>query len=161
VSRFGGIYSTHMRNESDRVEEAVAEAINLAEKAGVSLQISHLKAQGRRNWHRIESCFRKIEAARSRGMDIHCDRYPYIASATDLDILLPSWTWEGGSEEELRRLSEPTIRKRIRDEITKDDWESVIISRVTTEENWKLEGRNLKDIAADRRLEPVDCLLIS
>ena len=158
VSRFGGIYSTHMRNESDRVEEAVEEAINLAEKAGVSLQISHLKAQGRRNWHRIESCFRKIEAARSRGMDIHCDRYPYIASATDLDILLPSWTWEGGSEEELRRLSEPTIRKRIRDEITKDDWESVIISRVTTEENRKLEGRNLKDIAADRRLEPVDCL---
>ena len=158
VSRFGGIYSTHMRNESDRVEEAVEEAINLAEKAGVSLQISHLKAQGRRNWHRIESCFRKIEAARSRGMDIHCDRYPYIASATDLDILLPSWTWEGGSEEELRRLSEPTIRKRIRDEITKDDWESVIISRATTEENRKLEGRNLKDIAADRRLEPVDCL---
>ena len=158
VSRFGGIYSTHMRNESDRVEEAVEEAINLAEKAGVSLQISHLKAQGRRNWHRIESCFRKIEAARSRGMDIHCDRYPYIASATDLDILLPSWTWEGGSEEELRRLSEPTIRKRIRDEITKDDWESVIISRVATEKNRKLEGRNLKDIAADRRLEPVDCL---
>ena len=159
VGRCGGIYATHMRNESDRVEEAVEEAINLAEKAGVSLQISHLKAQGRRNWHRIESCFEKIEAARSRGMEIHCDRYPYIASATDLDILLPNWTWEGGSEEEMRRLSDPTIRKRIRDEITKDDWESVVISRVTTEENRDLEGRNLEDIAADRGMEPVDCLL--
>jgi N-acyl-D-aspartate/D-glutamate deacylase len=158
VGRFGGIYATHMRNESDRVEEAVEEAINLAAEAGVSLQISHLKAQGRRNWRRIDNCFQKIEAACSRGMDIHCDRYPYIASATELDILLPSWTWEGGSEEELRRLSEPTIRDRIRDEITKDDWESVVISRVTTEKNRELEGRNLKDISTDRGMAPVDCL---
>lgn len=158
VGRIGGIYATHMRNESDGVEAAVEEAINLAEEAGVSLQISHLKAQGQRNWRRIYNCFRQIESARSRGMDIHCDRYPYIASATDLDILLPSWTWEGGSEEELKRLSKPTIRKRIRNEIIKDDWESVVISRVATDENRELEGRNLKDIAAARGMEPVDCL---
>lgn len=158
VGRSGGIYATHMSNESDRVEEAVEEAICLAEEAEVSLQISHLKAQGRENWHLIDNCFQKIEAARGRGMDLHCDRYPYIASATDLDILLPSWTWEGGAEEELHRLLEPTIRNRIRNEIIKDDWESVIISRVMTEENRDLEGKNLKDISVDRGLSPVDCL---
>lgn len=158
VGRFGGIYATHMRNESDRVEEAVEEAIKLAEKSGVSLQISHLKAQGRRNWPRLEECFNKIEAARTRGMDIHCDRYPYIASSTELDILLPSWTWEGGSEEELRRLSDPAKRRRIREEIDKDDWETVIVSRVGTEGNRALEGKNLVEIAAARNVDPVDCL---
>ena len=158
VSRWGGIYATHMRNESDRVEEAVEEAINLAEKSGVSLQISHLKAQGRRNWHRLDKCFHNIESARSRGVDIHCDRYPYIASATELDILLPSWTWEGGAEMELRCLSNPSIRQQIKDEIVKDDWESVVISRVRSEENRELEGRNLADIAADRKMAPVDFL---
>jgi N-acyl-D-aspartate/D-glutamate deacylase len=158
VARSGGIYATHMRNESDRVEEAVEEAINLAEESGVSLQISHLKTQGRGNWHRLDNCLHNIESARSRGMDVHCDRYPYIASATDLDILLPSWTWEGGAKMELQRVSDPSVRKRIKNEIVKDDWESVVISRVMSEENRELEGRNLADIADDRGMDPVDCL---
>ena len=155
----GGIYATHMRDEGDRVEAAVAESIRLAEEAGVSLQISHLKAQGRRNWHRIDGCFRQIEAARSRGLNIHCDRYPYTASATDLDILLPAWSWEGGAEEELRRLSNPDDRRRIKEEIAKDDWEAVVISRVSTVENRSLEGKNLESIAAERGISPADCFL--
>ncbi|MDP8214854.1 MAG: D-aminoacylase [Candidatus Euphemobacter frigidus] len=159
VAASGGIYATHLRNESGRVEEAVEEAIRLSEESGVSLQISHLKAQGSRNWSRIDGCFQKIEAARERGLNVHCDRYPYIASATDLDILLPDWTWEGGEEEELRRISDPSVRRRIRQEIIKDDWESVVISRVSTAKNRSLEGKNLEKIAVERGLDPVDCFI--
>ncbi|MEA1928570.1 MAG: D-aminoacylase [Candidatus Auribacterota bacterium] len=158
VGRFRGIYATHMRSESDRVEEAVDEAIGLAEEAGVSLQISHLKAQGKRNWSRLERCLEKIEAARSRGVDLNCDRYPYIASATELDILLPSWTWEGGAEAELSRLYDTSIVRRIKEEMTKDDWENVVISRVASPEKRDLEGKNLREIAAEQGIAPIDYL---
>lgn len=156
VAAAGGIYSTHMRNESDRVEEAVAEAIGLAEETGVSLQIAHLKAQGRRNWGRLERCLEMIEASRGRGFPVHCDRYPYVASATDLDILLPAWAIEGGAEEELKRLREPALREKLEAEVARDDWEAVVISRVSGPANRDLEGLNLEEASRLRGTSPAD-----
>ncbi len=158
VAAARGIYSTHMRNESDRVEEAVAEALGLAETTGVSLQISHLKAQGRRNWDKLEGCLKMIEDAQARGISVHCDRYPYLASATDLDILLPPWAIEGGARQELKRLRDPRLRDKLRREVERDDWEAVVISRVAGEANRELEGRNLKEAAHDRGLSPAELL---
>ncbi len=152
-----GIYATHMRNESDTVEEAVGEAIRLAEETGVSLQISHLKAQGRRNWGRLAACLEKIEASRSRGFNVTCDRYPYLASATELDILLPGWASEGGAGEELRRLKDPAERRRMSPEVDRDDWDGVVISHVATEANRSIEGMNLAQIAEKRNVSPLDC----
>lgn len=152
----GGIYSTHMRNESDRVEEAVAEALKLAEETGISLQIAHLKAQGRRNWERLERCLELIEETRARGLAVHCDRYPYLASATDLDVLLPAWAIEGGAKKELERLRDPRVREKIRREIERDDWEAVVISRVSGRANRGLEGMNLEESARRRGLSPAD-----
>ncbi len=156
VEAGGGIYSTHLRNESDRVEEAVAEALDLAGETGVSLQIAHLKAQGRRNWGRLEVCLELIENARSGGLSVHCDRYPYLASATDLDVLLPAWAIAGGAGEELRRLQDPATRERLRSEVERDDWEAVVISRVAGEANRDLEGMNLEAAARSRGLSPAD-----
>lgn len=158
VSLRGGIYATHMRNESDRVEEAVDEAIRLAEISGISLEISHLKAQGRRNWGRLARCFELIETARGRGVNIHCDRYPYLASATDLDILLPSWASEGGAAVELRRLRDPSVRRRMAAEIRRGDWAEVVVSRVAASAGRELEGMNLREIASARGVSPVECL---
>ena len=159
VAQSGGIYATHMRNESDRVDEAVDEAIRLAETSGVPLEISHLKAQGKKNWSRINACFAKIESAQEKGLNIHCDRYPYTASSTDLDILLPEWAYRGGAEEELRRLSDPAIQKRIKEEITRTDWGSVVVSSVSTTGNKYLEGKGISEIAEMKRMKPVDCLI--
>jgi N-acyl-D-amino-acid deacylase len=159
AARRGGIYTTHMRSESAGVEEAVAEAIRVAETAGVSLQISHLKTQGRKNWHRIDGCFRRIESARSRGVDVHCDRYPYTASSTDLDILLPDWTYEGGPDAEISRLSDPRLRDRIKRGIVWTDWKAAVISRLSGKKNRWMEGKSLAQVARRRRQSPSDCLL--
>jgi N-acyl-D-amino-acid deacylase len=156
VEAAAGIYSTHLRNESDRVEEAVAEAIRLAEETGVSLQIAHLKAQGRRNWGRLERCLEMIEASRSRGFPVHCDRYPYVASATDLDILLPAWAIEGGAGDELKRLKDPALRAKLEKEVDRDDWKAVVISRVSGPANRELEGMNLEEAARLRGMKPAD-----
>jgi len=156
ASAAGGVYSTHMRDESDRVEEAVAEAIALAEETGVSLQIAHLKAQGRRNWERLPRCLERIEAARSRGFSVHCDRYPYVASATDLDVLLPAWAIEGGPGAELKRLRDPALRPKLRAGVERDDWEAVVISRVSRPGNRELEGMDLRAAARERGTSPAD-----
>ncbi len=156
VAAAGGIYSTHLRSESDRVEEAVAEALELAAATGVSLQISHLKAQGRRNWKRLDRCLEMIESARARGLSVHCDRYPYVASATDLDVLLPPWAIEGGAEQELKRLRTPALRRKLRREVERDDWEAVVISRVGGPANRDLEGMDLAAAARLRKTAPAE-----
>lgn len=84
-----GIYSTHMRNEDDTLLEAIDEAIRIAREAGVALNISHIKASGQRNWHKQAEMMAKLEAARASGMQVTCDRYPYVAYNTGLSSLFP------------------------------------------------------------------------
>ncbi len=155
----GGIYATHLRDESGGVVEAVEEAILLAGESGASLQISHLKAQGRSNWGLLDSCLERIESARAGGLLVHCDRYPYTAGSTGLDILLPAWTYAGGEEEELKRLSDPALREKIKGDINCDEWDAVKVSRVMSPGNKKYEGWSLAEIAADRKEKPGDSLL--
>src|SRR3989338_2451009 len=75
----GGIFTFHMRSESDKVIEAVQEVLETAKKTGVPVQISHIKTSGERNWHKITEIFSLIERAQKEGIDVECDRYPYIA----------------------------------------------------------------------------------
>lgn len=154
-----GIYATHLRSESSGLIQAVGEAIGLAEETGVSLLISHLKAQGRRNWKLLGPALALIAAARRRGVPVHCDRYPYSASCTDLDVLLPAWAQEGGEEEQLRRLSDRRDRARIRREITWTDWNAVMIARLGAGGRSPREGRRLGDLAREAGIDPTDCLI--
>ncbi|MGI8552848.1 MAG: N-acyl-D-amino-acid deacylase family protein [Dehalococcoidia bacterium] len=78
----GGLYATHMRNEGDRLLDAVREAIRIGEEAGVPIQISHHKATGQANWGRVRDSIALIESARGRGLDVTADQYPYTASST-------------------------------------------------------------------------------
>jgi N-acyl-D-amino-acid deacylase len=84
VARFGGIYASHIRDEGDRLLEAVEEAIRIGEEAGVPVQISHHKASGQRNWGRTKDSLAVIDAARARGLDVTIDMYPYTAGSTAL-----------------------------------------------------------------------------
>ena len=111
VSQSGGFYATHLRNEGDTLVEAVREALNVVERAGLPLQLSHHKAEGRTNWGKVETTLGMVDAARSRrGLDVQMDQYPYTAFMTALSIqLLPRWALSGTGEETTARLIDPAF----------------------------------------------------
>jgi N-acyl-D-amino-acid deacylase len=105
-----------------------------------------------------------IEEARRDGISITCDRYPYIASSTDLDILLPSWVYVGGMHDELKRLKNVNIRKKIRKEILfaypgKEFWAHVRVATVSLKKNKWIEGKSIASVARHEHVHPVDLFL--
>ncbi|MDZ7288501.1 MAG: D-aminoacylase [candidate division KSB1 bacterium] len=150
-----GIYSTHMRNEDDTVLEAVDEAIRIARESGVALNISHLKAQGPRNWHKLPRILEKLDQARFGGLKVTCDRYPYIAYHTDLSALFPLWSREGGEEKFVERLKDSSLYERLRREVTAEaekigGWQSVMIASLPQNpQREKYEGKTLAELAQD------------
>jgi len=163
AARYGGIYASHMRSEGVRLIEAIEEVLTIGREAGLPVQISHLKTSGTKNWNKITAVIETIEKARSEGIDVTADRYPYTASSTDLDAILPAWSYEGGAVEELKRLNDPATRARLRGEVLDEHpdpeyWGRVMIASVVTEKNRALEGKTMADAAKLRSLEPVDAL---
>ncbi len=152
-------YATHMRNEDDRLLEALDESIAVARGAGCPLQISHLKTQGPRNWGNLSKVFLTIEAARAARTDVAFDRYPYVAYATGLTNLFPVWSRDGGITQFLARVSSPGTSDRIRREtLAKIDllggWDNVQLSGVKAVEDRDAEGKRLGTYAASRSLDP-------
>ena len=146
------LYATHMRNEDDEVEEALQEAITIARSAGTGLQVSHLKAQGQRNWHRADKILQMLEDARNSGMRIAADRYPYEAYSTGLSSLFPLWSREGGTKKFLERLQDEEQFKKIRVDIQNKidrlgNWQAVMISSVQLEKNLWMLGKRMTEIA--------------
>ncbi len=115
VAQYGGVYITHLRSEGDTFLEALDEAILIGREASVPVEVYHLKASGERNWHKMPDAIQKIKNARAYGVDITADMYPYPASGTGLDALLPTWVsadnlfWDN--------LENPEIRAKIREEV--------------------------------------------
>ena len=113
VAKYNGLFAIHMRNEDDRVEESVIEAISIARKANVRLQISHLKAQNANNWHKGPNLLHIIEQAHNEGFDIAFDRYPYIAFSTGLSTFIPMNERQGSDNEVIARLKDEVQAKKI------------------------------------------------
>lgn len=160
----GGIYSSHIRNEDDRLEDAIREAIKIAEIGKCGLNISHLKAQGQRNWHKLDSVFAMLEAARNGGMRVTCDRYPYVAYSTGLANLFPIWAQEGGSDTFVVRLQAPEhaaqIRQYVLDKVSAlGSWDSVLISGLSGEKFASFVGRRMGELAQELGREPYELLL--
>ena len=104
----GGFYATHIRNEGDTLVESIAEALAVAEQSGVSLQLSHHKGEGRKNWGKVRTTLGMMADARAAGLDVLTDQYPYTAFMTGLGvILLPKWASDGSQEETTARLRDP------------------------------------------------------
>ena len=165
AARFGGIYTSHMRSEGDQLVEAIAETLDVGRSAGIPVQISHLKTQGKRNWHKLTAVFELIEKARAGGMAVFADRYPYTASSTGLDVVFPAWACEGGNAAELERLQSPAVRERIYAEILERMTEvelarDILIAKVMTENNKALEGLRL-GAAAELRGQSIGEALFS
>ena len=154
-------YATHMRDEEDRLVEAVDEAIAIAQGAGAVLQISHLKTNGRRNWPKIHTVLSRIERAKRDGLDVAFDRYPYEAASTGLLTRFPVWARDGGAEVFLRRLADTAAAERIRRETLEDvemigGWGAIQITDLDSPEDRDAVGRRLDAWARDRGQEPYD-----
>ncbi|HKV09080.1 MAG TPA: D-aminoacylase [Thermoanaerobaculia bacterium] len=112
----GGLYASHMRNEGTEIEKALAETIEVGEKAGCPVQISHLKIDSPSRWGVSEQALAAIDAARARGIDVEADQYAYTAAASSLSIRFPDWALAGGAEEVNKRLDDEATWQRIRND---------------------------------------------
>jgi N-acyl-D-amino-acid deacylase len=152
-------YATHMRNEDDTLIEAIDEAIGIARGARCPLQISHLKTSGPKNWHKIGDALGRIDSAKSAGMDVAFDRYPYVAYQTGLTNLFPNWALDGGDDAFLARLTAPDTAERIRTASlakveTIAGWNNVMISSVRDASDRAAEGKRVGDYAAALGMDP-------
>lgn len=155
------LYASHMRNEDNRLLEALDEAIRICRNSGARLQVSHLKAQNRSNWPKQEITLRMMEAALAEGIETHCDRYPYIAFQTGMSNLFPLWSRDGGTEPFVTRLKDPAVVARIKPETVRKvdglgSWESVLITSMRTDGTEKFIGRTVLNIAAELNVDPFE-----
>ncbi|PSL04790.1 N-acyl-D-amino-acid deacylase [Haloactinopolyspora alba] len=150
AARHGLLYSTHIRNESDRLTAAVTEAVDAAEAAGARVQISHLKAMGRAHHGTVSAALELIDDAAARGVDIAADVYPYTASSTTLTARLPGWAMDGGPTGLLRRLADPPERDRLAAELRariRLDADDVVIAELGEGPYRDAVGSSIGDVA--------------
>ena len=165
VARRGGLYASHIRNEASGLLEAITEAIDVGRKTGVRVEISHFKAAGRSNWNKQSTALDLLDKARSLGIDVSADAYPYTAYSTSLTILLKAWVREGGPKAILRRLRNRNARRRIRSEVSgkvrevPGDYGLIVISSTKSKRNRIAMGKNLVEIGEMWNVKPVDALL--
>jgi N-acyl-D-amino-acid deacylase len=157
---FGGIHTSHMRDEAAGVTNSVRETIRIGEEGNLPTHVTHQKVAGVRNWGRSAETLKLIDDARRRGIDITSDQYPYTASKTGLQALLPRWALAGGRKEILERLEQPDTRAKIREAIIENirfdrgggDPKNVQIASSSADPS--LAGKTLADILRARGLEP-------
>jgi len=125
AGEYGGVYFTHMRNESHAVLEAIREALTIGEGAGVPVHIYHLKAAGQRNWPLMDEALALIDSARTAGMDVTADIYPYVRNGIGLGSFLHPRHYARGAGAFLATLGDPELRAQLREEVETDpDWEN-------------------------------------
>ncbi len=127
---YGGMYISHMRSEGNNILAAVDETIRIAREANMPAEIYHLKLGGMSNWGKLDSVIAKIDRANKSGLKITADMYTYTAGATGLDASMPPWVQEGGIKEWIKRLKNPTIRKKVLQEMLTptDKWENLLLN---------------------------------
>lgn len=117
ASKYGGMYITHMRSESDNILKAINETFRISKEANIPAEIYHLKINHERNWNKVDAVIAKIDSARKAGLRITANMYTYTASATGLTARLPTWVQEGGAADMRKRLKTPSIRKKVLEEM--------------------------------------------
>ena len=170
ASKFGGIYATHMRNESDSVLEAFDEAVRIGREAHIPVEIWHFKVAGKANWGRMPELIAHVNRARAEGVDVEADTYAYTAWANGMSAFVPAWAHDGGDAKLIERLKDPATRARIRKdmETASKDWdnewqeirgpEDVMITAVQNSALKKFQGKRLSEIAKTLNKDPMDAL---
>jgi len=169
AARYGGIYATHMRDEGAGVLDGFREAIEIGQKAGLPVEIFHLKVAHRKFWKKTMPRINElVMAARAQGLEINADQYPYTAGGTGLEACIPAWAAEGGPEERNKRLKDPAIRNRIKKEMKKGSpgwwniveatgsWKNIVIASMPEGGEKRYEGMSIAAIARELRKSPED-----
>lgn len=171
AARYGGIYTSHIRGEAASEPHALAEAIEIGEKAHLPVHILHFKMDGKPNWGRMIDQIRIIQAARDRGIEVTADQYPYIASMTHLEQCLPPKFLEGSLEHRAEMLKNPKAREEIRRDIahgvpgwvnnevqSTGGWHGVMVASVMQPEDKQFEGKRMDEVARMMHTDPVNAL---
>ena len=166
AAKYGGTYSSHMRSEGNKFLEAVDELITISKEANIPAEIFHLKAAGKNNWNKIDSAIKKVEKARSEGMDITADMYTYLAGATGMTSAFPPTLQDGGFGKLWQRLHDPVIRQQMTKAMNTDasDWENlyygaggaehVLLLSFKQDSLKKFTGKTLAEVAKMRGTTP-------
>lgn len=166
TQRLGGSVVYHIRNEAESALESLEEVLQVARDTGVRTHISHLKVTGARNWQKAEKVMAALDRAIGEGLGITFEQYPYPAGSTMMSAVLPPWVLEGSTGEALKRLGDPSLRSRIVHDVeqgvgrwqslgTIADW-NIQVSSAQSERNRDKEGRNLRDLAHEMGITPLE-----
>jgi N-acyl-D-amino-acid deacylase len=170
-ARCGGIYTTHMRSEGDRIEAAVQETIDIAKASGAPAEIYHLKLAGRDNWSKLDPVVAMIEGARASGVRITANMYTYTAGATGLNAAMPTWVQSGGLEAWIARMKDPATRAKVIAEMRNPHpgtWENlygaagadgVLLLAFKNPKLKPLTGKTLAEVAKMRGVSPEDAAI--
>ncbi|MDA0329166.1 MAG: D-aminoacylase [Chloroflexi bacterium] len=169
MAPLGGIYASHIRGEGKELVEAVREAIEIGERAGVPVEIFHLKAAYQPGWGTLmREAIDTVNAARARGVDVAADLYPYTAGGTGLEATIPSWAHEGGQDSLRARLADPETRALLKRQVgtgvdgwwnivdASGGWENIVLVNARNADNARFEGMSIAQIAGAEGRDPID-----
>ncbi|HLA11681.1 MAG TPA: D-aminoacylase [Pyrinomonadaceae bacterium] len=169
AGQYGGIYASHIRGEGKELIQSVEEAIAIGEQGGLPVEIFHLKAAYKPGWGTLmRTVGEKIDQARARGVDVAADMYLYTAGGTGLEAVVPSWAFDGGTNQLLERLKDPITRKRLKNEIVSGSpgwwniveaaggWDGIVLVNARNKDNSRFEGKSLSQIAKEWQKDPAD-----
>ncbi|MFI5181346.1 MAG: amidohydrolase family protein [Thermoanaerobaculia bacterium] len=171
AARYGGVYFTHQRSEGNQIDTSLEEVFRIAREAKIPANIWHLKTAYKRNWGKMPAILARLEAARTEGLDVAANQYPWTAGANGLDACLPPWVREGGTEKLLARLKDPANRARVRKEMAEDSdsWNNqwygsgggagVLVASVLNTALKGYEGKTLEEIGKAEGKDPRDALI--
>jgi N-acyl-D-aspartate/D-glutamate deacylase len=174
AARYGGLYSTHIRDEGLGVFRSIEEAIDVGKGAGIRVDVIHLKIAEHDLWGRMSEIIAMIDEARREGHDIRANVYPYTAGQNDLRAIIPPWAHDGGNEAMLERLRDPDVRARMKKDILEglpgwynhylalgSDWHRMLLVGLTQPQNQAFVGRRMSELIKARGGalgDPVDVL---
>jgi N-acyl-D-aspartate/D-glutamate deacylase len=172
ASKYGGIYSTHMRTEGQGVFESVAEAIEIGRRAHVPVDIIHLKIAEHKLWGQMPELVATIANARAQGVEVQTNVYPYRAGQNNLATIIPPWAHEGGTEAMIRRLQDPSLRPRLENEIlhgipgsnwydhytATGSWEGMLLVSFRNPRYKQYEGKRMNEVIQSMGKPPIDVL---
>jgi N-acyl-D-amino-acid deacylase len=171
AKQYGGVYSSHIRDEGEGVFRAVDEAIQVGKGAGIPVDIIHMKIAHKKLWGRANEIIAMVQKARDEGYNIRANVYPYTAGQNNLSSIVPPWAHDGGREKMLERLKDPSARKRMREEVmnglpnwynhylaTGDGWAGMLLVSLKAERNKPFQGKRMSELIAARGGQPADVL---
>jgi N-acyl-D-aspartate/D-glutamate deacylase len=160
VAKHGGMYASHIRNESGGLLDAIEEAIEIGKSSGCRVHISHIKASGKSVWGKSSDAVALIESYRKKGLEVTADQYPYIASSTSLRAtVIPTKYREGTEKDFVARLDDPKLAPQIKLEVNKildtaEGGKLIQIARFAPNTKW--QGKTIAAIAEAEKKEPID-----